>query len=442
LFFRKIPCTFALFIISLNKNKTQVMKKHLLLSFIGLFSMGQVFSQSLDTVSVGAGYANQTWYNLGTKEKYSQPLANWDLAFEISGFSASILINSANGLELYQVPSRTASESNYLSLDTIGISNWVKLYNSDTSWNNGAFNQHISANPFDLGWGIYNMNTHIITGDSLYIIKLADGTYRKLWMINLASGTYNFRFANLDGTDDTQASISKSNFVGKNFGYYSILQKTSLDREQTAKKFDLIFTKYTAFIPTPYSVTGIQLNKGIKAIKADGIDVQTVQPNGYSYSSKINTIGYDWKRFDFSLGYVIQDSLAFFIKSDSLTIYKLVLTDFGGAANGNFMFNTEKLSTSGIFDIDKSLMATFSIYPNPTNGTKTFIMFDVEEATELKLKINNLNGQILYSNSIPVEEGFNKYELVDLNIPQGTYILSVQLGTSVSYQKFIITNTF
>lgn len=414
------------------------MKKTLQIVALCLFTAHFGYAQSEDTVSVGAGYANQTWYNVETKAKHSVPLNNWDLGFEISGFSASILFNNASGNTLFAVPNVSASEQNFLALDTSGINQWQKLYNSDTSWNLGAFNQNLSADPFDLGWGVYNMNTHIITGDSLYVIKFADGTYQKLWLINLMGGVYNFRFANLDGTDDTQASITKSNFSGKNFGYYSIKNKTAVDREQLNSDYHLIFSKYITFLPTPYSVTGVLLNKGIQAIKASKVDVSTVKPDAYSYSDKINTIGYDWKRYDFTLGYVIEDSLAFFVKSDSNSIYKLILTGFGGSADGNFMLNSEKLNTTGVFNQEHKHIGAFSIYPNPAANEDITLVYDVQsELKNINVSVRALDGKLMLEESIATTKGLQQHHITTSQLPKGVYIVTVEAAKQVSYQKLI-----
>ncbi len=414
------------------------MKKTIQILILGLLMAHSSIAQYTDTVSVGAAYTQQTWYNIETKAKHSQPLNNWDLGFEISGFSASILFNNASGNILFAVPNVSASESNFLSLDTNGISHWQKLYNSDTSWNLGAFNQNISADPFDLGWGIYNMNTHIITGDSLYVIKFADGSFKKLWIINLMGGVYNFRFANLDGTDDTQASITKSNFIGKNFGYYSIQTKSSLDREQLNSDYNLIFTKYITFLPTPYSVTGVLLNKGVQAIKASGVDVNTVTPDQYFYSDKINTIGYDWKKFDFTLGYVIEDSLAFFVKPDSTSIYKIIFTGFGGSADGNFMFNSEKLNVTGVYNNEQKHIGSLSIYPNPSTNSDITLVYDVQsELTSIKISVHSLEGKQVLQENIATAKSLQKHTIAASQLSKGVYIVALEAGNQISYQKLI-----
>ena len=88
------------------------------------------------------------------------------------------------------------------------------MYNSDTSWNYGAFGVNKSSNMMDYGWGSYNIVNHHIVGDSLFIIKTVDGNYKKLWMDRKASGTYYFKFADLDGSNEIISSVPAStNFL-------------------------------------------------------------------------------------------------------------------------------------------------------------------------------------------------------------------------------------
>ena len=66
-------------------------------------------------------------------------------------------------------------------LDTAGISNWAKMYKSTASWEEGAFMAHATEHP-DYGWGTYNMLTHGLIGDSIYIVKTVEGNYKRVWI--------------------------------------------------------------------------------------------------------------------------------------------------------------------------------------------------------------------------------------------------------------------
>ena len=71
-------------------------------------------------------------------------------------------------------------------VDTTGYKSWTPLYNSDTTWTEGAFNMNATGHP-NYGWGEYDTNTHNLTGVALYIIKTRAGSYKKIWIMNKLS---------------------------------------------------------------------------------------------------------------------------------------------------------------------------------------------------------------------------------------------------------------
>ena len=180
-------------------------------------SKAQVVS---DLVSIQQGYTNQVFYSMGNGELSNVSNTDWDVAFQIRGFPASILINSKNNVRLWKANKDVSQWSAMSYADTTGIvSNPAyELLNSDTSWDYGAFNlTNDTANDFDLGWGTYDPFSHIVTGDSIYFIKIGASDYRKLMIISLSGGVYNFKWANLDGTNEITSSLAKSNFIRKYF---------------------------------------------------------------------------------------------------------------------------------------------------------------------------------------------------------------------------------
>src|SRR5690606_18082709 len=107
--------------------------------------------------------------------------------------------------------------------DTVGIGTWPSFYNGEEYWEQGALNMSADAsNMFDVGWGIYNTTTHQILGDSIHIIKLSNGDFKKLMIESMISGVYYFKYADLDGSNEVSTTITKSDFAGKNYGFYSI----------------------------------------------------------------------------------------------------------------------------------------------------------------------------------------------------------------------------
>ena len=396
-----------------------------------------IFSQFSDSVFLSASYSNQSYYNFNSGEIANVDNNNWDLAFSAAGGGASIRINGQSGVVLYNYPNGDTSA--WTSLDTNGINNWNSVYNSDNSWGNGAFNIHASSsNPMDLGWGIYSTITHHVTGDSINVIKLSNGAYKKLQIIKLSSGSYDFKYADIDGSNEVITSISKSNFTGKNFGYYSLVNGTEIDREPLSDDWHIVFTKYITALPSGmnYGVTGVLSNKNIEVAKVENVDVNNANPIGLSYQSAINTVGYNWKSFNMgTFSYDIQDSLCYFIKDIAENIWKLQLTDFEGSSTGKIVFNVEGVTST---ELEKDNGFTFNIFPNPSNNGKISFIYDANRIYDnSSIEIFNINGELIKSLYLK-DSGFNMKNISLEGIDPGIYIVCYSNGNDKITKKLVI----
>jgi len=130
----------------------------------------------LVNISVGPQYTNQIWYDLTSNTQTTIPLASWDIAFFSYNQNASIRINSGAGARLWEILGKTYDDFDS-NIDTTGLTSnpekFVEWYNSDTTWTVGAFNRGRDGfeTEGDFGWGNYDMNTHAIVGDKLYIYR-------------------------------------------------------------------------------------------------------------------------------------------------------------------------------------------------------------------------------------------------------------------------------
>ncbi|HTF05802.1 MAG TPA: T9SS type A sorting domain-containing protein [Bacteroidia bacterium] len=387
-----------------------------------------------DTVSLGAGYANQKWYSLQNDEQGSAPKNNWDIAFECAPYGTSILINSVTGTKLWLYA--TGDTATWNTLDTTGMAaTWPLKYNSDTSWYFGAFSQP-QTSQYDLGWGIYNPITHFVDGDSLYVIKLANNSYRKIWIKQLNSGSFIFRYGTLDNSFDTTVTVQKSTFSGDLFGYYSLQNNAELDREPAQTSWDILFTQYTTFLPTPYGVTGVLSNNGVLVAQAVPVDVTTNDWWSQTFVTPINEIGYDWKTLNMStFQYDITDSLVYFVQDQAGDIWKVIFTGFGGSANGNYMFSKEKISSTGFNDGEHQ--QSFGLYPNPAvNGSAT-VVTTLGASQEGTVTATDITGKVIHTEQLQ-GAGLQQTTLNTSTWSPGIYFITV-LSDGISLtQKLVV----
>lgn len=386
--------------------------------------LARASAQTAVTVSIAPGYAEQVWYSLQNGVVATAPKDNWDLAFEIDGFTASVLVNTQKaGVEVVKSPFAIADWNN---VDTAGLSTWPRAHNADTSWSFGALNQGPFADEFDLGWGNYNMITHVVAGDTIFLVHLSSGVWRKLRIDGLATGTYTFTHANLDGSDELTGQIVKSAYATKNFVYWDLGTNTLVDREPAKDSWDLTFVKYIAFIPQPYGVTGVLQNKGVEASAATGVLPANADWTTAAFSAHINSIGFGWKAFDMqNMQWVIEDSLSYFVKDLAGNVWQLVFTGFGGSASGDISFTQELVSATGL--AEQPLAATLRAWPNPTEDGRVSI--DAAGARVLGVEVLDAAGRLVLGQG-EVGGGLVTLDLGDLGPGTYTVRLRTDLGTA------------
>ena len=398
-----------------------------------------IFAQNSQLISLGAGYSNQSFYSFTNGEVANVDNTNWDIAFSVSGMGSAVRINGGYGMELFTYPNGDLND--WSTLDTSGMSSWTSQINSDEYWSLGAFDQNADENEaFDLGWGIYSMITHYITGDSLHVLKWADGSAKKFQLIQLASGTYSFRFADIDGANEVQSSVVKSDFSGKNFAYYSITNDEVIDREPLSENWDLVFTKYvTELYPgMNYGVTGALSNVGYSVAKAEGVPVADADYTEETFEEAINTIGYDWKSFNMDTYlYDIEEDLSYFVRKDATgEIWKINFTGFSGSSTGDIEFDTEVVSSLGIDGLSSS--NTFTLYPNPSKQRVVNLIYEISSDELLgKGAVLDMNGLVVYDFSL--EKGGLRNKTLNLeHLASGAYIVCYNYGTKILRQKLIL----
>ena len=294
------------------------------------------------TLSMGAGYANDIYYKLSDGLMTPVPRNNWDIGFSVSPREAAILINSTSGVILKAYP--VSPGWNWSDpVDTTGFYSWTNLYNSDTTWTEGAFNMNATGHP-NYGWGEYDMNTHNLTGVALYIIKTRAGSYKKIWIMNKLSALqqFTFRYSDLDGANEKTINLDLAG-SNKNFVYYSLDTDEEVDREPERDQWDILFTKYVDKSQN-YTVTGVLQNIDVTAQESTDTDPLSKAFPTTGFLTAISTIGSDWKIIDMqTYQYTIDDTRVFFVKDLNGTVYRIKFKTFEGSSTGNLTFDVSVL---------------------------------------------------------------------------------------------------
>jgi len=412
------------------------MRKTLLFGIM-MVSFNLLNAQTQVDIVTGSGYANDIFYSMENGEVSAVPRTNWDIAFITAQFSISALTNGGALVDLYTYPGGNISA--WSTLDTTGM-DWVPMYNSLETWEEGAFTRFASGHP-DYGWGIYNMSTHVITGDSLYVIKTVGGNYKKFWLVdkNAIQNTWTFKFANLDGSDEYEETINGGDYSTKNFVYYSIDSTKVIDREPASESWDLLFTKYFDYT-IPYSVTGLLSNEyqDIKTLEVRATGMQQDTAATYDknlFTTSISTIGSDWKKFDMgAMGYTVSDSTVYYIKKqveNTATYWKIYFTAFD-YVTGTYSFIQTQMEQA-VSNGPEDMVAMVEIFPNPAND---YIQLVYDATGPVDIHIYDTSGKLVYS-ELTGESGFSKH-MVDISaLESGIYFVNVRSGNKTGSLKFI-----
>jgi hypothetical protein len=326
-------------------------------------------------------------------------------------------------------------------VDTVGLAGWTLLYNSDQTWDEGAFNRNAPGHP-DYGWGKYNPITHDVVGDSIYIIKGLDGTYRKFWVLkkNSLGNTYYIRYADLNGANEKYDTLNNNLYLSKHFSYYSFGTDGLFDREPDTAAWDILFTKYIDIQSNgmPYPVTGVLNNTKVYANRFHPVTMDFTDWLSKPMDSTLQPIGYDWKFFN-GTAYEMEDSLVYFVRTWGDDIYKLYFTGFSGSmSGGKVFFNKEVISPSTVQEI---LPATgkLTISPNPVTD---HIVIRFEEAVNgpVSWDIFDLSGRQVLSGQTEAYASMAEVRIPATTLVTGMHLVIIRTGSQAFAGKIIVSN--
>jgi hypothetical protein len=396
------------------------------------FKTGQAVNSN-DSIAMGAGYANDVYYSFEDGVVATPPRTNWDIGFHTTVWTASIITNGAAGVNLYTYPNSDTTGWN--SVDTTGLGTWPVLYDSENDWEEGAFNRNQSGHP-DYGWGKYNPITHDVVGDSIYILKALDGSFRKLWILRKNSGAnkYFVRHANLDGTDDQVDELDINPYQNVNFIYFNISTGSFIEREPDTASWDIQFTKYMAIQPdgTPYPVVGVLDNFKVYANEFYPVGPDFVDWMSMPLDSTKSPVGWEWKTFDMgTFTWTVADSTAFFVQTRKNNIYKLVFTKFEGSTTGKIVFEKSPMSSAGL--VERNINDEVTVFPNPVKDH-----FGKKINGNVRVVIYDITGKQVYSSQQVISDNFISVNMPESSLSNGLHLLKAETAEGIFSSKFMV----
>lgn len=391
-------------------------------------------AQTAGSVTTGVGYANSAYYKLSTGASTTYSQTSWDLAFYRANARAyATRVNDAKGIEVYQVSNTV---SNWATIDVTQQATWTRLYNSETQWDKGAFDKGTAT----YGWGEYNMATHHITGTIVFVLKYANGTYKKFKMDDYFGG-YTFTYSSWDGTAwsaDTTYTLANTKNPNNKFNYYSLEDNAEVIAEPASTDWDFVMTKYNTNLGVMYPVTGILHHPEITVAKNTESN-PVAKTAALSYSTNINTVGYDWKTHVGAGVYTVNSNVAYYLKYANGTIYRLVFNSFEGTGTGKTTFTYQDVTTSlGTENFENKV--SFGVYPNPSTDKKINLVYELPSGnTDInKVTVYSLTGAQVYQTDIDNTSGFFNTSL-DLGfLGAGTYLLKFESGDYSTVKKIVL----
>ncbi len=433
------------------------MKKILQILAIAVITSNSLSAQWVtDSVSMGPGYTSNIFYAFGNGIQKTSSSSNWHIALSMNALdSASVFANQkgsqADFVKVYNIHKPISDWANVTLADTMAND---LLYNGDDGWYQGAFNQIPNPSTFNYGWGTYNISSHKIQGDSIFIVRAGSNFYKfAVDSLNPLTYDWNIRVQKFDLIGMTQFyTISKSSgYSDRMFAYFNLDSAQAYDREPAINTWDMQFITYPTFVPAgPNSsyrgVTGALTNRGTKVAQAQNLDVDAAM-NDYQggtpswlagwENNAYSTIGYDWKSFNLgTFSYDILDSLSYFVTAKNDSAYQLQFLEFPGGTTGNIKFRYRQIGFPvAVNDIE--IFAKPSLYPNPAKNSVN-VLFNASVNTPGTLRITDMTGKVVYQRNKNVRTGLNAWTLNTSAFPAGHYILSLSNGDAAVHQKMTI----
>jgi hypothetical protein len=279
-------------------------------------------SEETDQVAMGEMYDDCVFYKFSTKAQTTRNLNSWHLAFESAPQGWNIRINGGRAMQACNSGTTQFEQLQAVSAST----NW--------DWDTPDGNRDSTA------IGKWFLDTETFeSAEWVYIVDMGLNTqppYKKLQVLGMNDSAFTIKYSNLDGTDEHTHVVLKS--AKSNHTYFDLFTNSVVDFEPAVYNYDILFSRYRYIFfedgtITPYLVNGVLLNPVNTAAARitttnnfDSISYDMVKD--IPLSNKADTIGFDWKYYDFELSkYQVVNNL-YIVKDAEGNLWKVQFYDF------------------------------------------------------------------------------------------------------------------
>ncbi len=431
--------------------------KNLLIA-TGLFlCAGNIFSQRvIDTINMEPGYAKQVFYHIPSGKKHSSSLTQWHFAHTTLLMDNAIRLNHMAGVFAYVYP--YGDNSAYGNFDTTGWATWQKPYNDMKSESLGALNQQKDPNnQWDFSWGVYDPGSHLVKGDSLYLITVGSGANMKLYKFmpiqQDKNGDFIFQFGPIDEALGTPDTVKTSKSDGGMFKYYNFTLDQQVAIETAGGDWHLNFNRYYDLVPAPgtgdlvmYPTNGVESKRGVEVAYANGVNFEdilsspqmyidmansdTAIASGNGFTTGLTRVGGDWKFFNGS-SFVVVPKKNYIVKvagAIGSEYWAIRFLTFEGQGTGRMTLERSKL---GELATNKEIAQTvLGMFPNPSS-----------DKVILSVNHSELTGIAIYSMTGVKTQSFDangtQFEINVSGLNPGQYIIEAQTNAGNIRKLFI-----
>lgn len=269
-------------------------------------------------VRVGPNYDQQVWFDLATRSVVAQNgKMDWDLAFESAASGWQVRLNTSRLMRAHR--STVAMDQ---PADTAGFGNTWKVDLPDGRRDSVALGDWRDGSPVSiLDMGYTTSGTPI--------------GLKKIQVTGVSATTFEFRTANMDGSDIRQYAVEKD--PSRSYTHFSFATGGVVPIAPPLGQYDLVFTQYTEQFRPPdpymaYLVTGVLSGfSGTRTAQLSGnfAEVTLDDTLAHPFGIDEDIIGYDWKDYSFSTSsYEVYSDQVYIVQSRTGHFYKLHFVDF------------------------------------------------------------------------------------------------------------------